>query len=96
MIGGVGDAILHPIPCGASVGGMKDWSECPEVERSPTRVSGAWLFQGSRVPVKALFENLGDGATVDEFVDWFPGVKRDQIEAVLDFAAASLEPLAVG
>ena len=75
---------------------MKDWSECPEVERSPTRVSGAWLFRGSRVPVKALFENLEDGATVDEFLDWFPGVKRGQVEAVLDFAAASLEPLAVG
>lgn len=48
------------------------------------------------MPVKALFENLEDGATVDEFLDWFPGVKRGQVEAVLDFAAASLEPLAVG
>jgi uncharacterized protein (DUF433 family) len=46
--------------------------------------------------VKALFENLEDGATVDEFLEWFPGVRRSQVEAVLDFAAASLEPLAVG
>ena len=75
---------------------MKDWSECHEVERSPERVSGAWLFRGTRVPVKALFENLEDGATVDEFLEWFPGVRRSQVEAVLDFAAASLEPLAVG
>lgn len=96
MTGRLGEAILRPTPCRDSVGGMKDWSECPEVERSPTRVSGAWLFRGSRVPVKALFENLEDGATVDEFLDWFPGVKRGQVEAVLDFAAASLEPLAVG
>ncbi len=96
MSGSVGDAILRPRAGPDSVGGMKDWSECPEVERSPTRVSGAWLFRGSRVPVKALFENLEDGATVDEFLDWFPGVKRGQVEAVLDFAAASLEPLAVG
>jgi len=66
---------------------MKDWSECPEVERSPARVSGAWVFRGSRVPVKALFENLGDGATVDEFLGWFPEVKRDQIQVVLEFAA---------
>lgn len=73
---------------------MKDWSECHEVERSPERVSGAWLFRGTRVPVKALFENLEDGATVDDFLNWFPGVERRQVEAVLDFAAASLEPLA--
>lgn len=96
MTGGAEDVTLRPTPRGGSVDCMKDWSECPEVERSPARVSGAWVFRGSRVPVKALFENLEDGATVDEFLDWFPGVKRVQIEAVLDFAAASLEPLAVG
>lgn len=96
MIGGVEDAALRPSPRGDSIGCMKDWSECPEVERSLTRVSGAWVFRGSRVPVKALFENLEDGATVDEFLEWFPGVRRSQVEAVLDFAAASLEPLAVG
>ena len=71
--------------------GMKDWSECGEVERLAGKVSGAWLFRGTRVPVKALFENLEDGATVDDFLDWFPGVARHQVEAVLDFAAASLE-----
>jgi uncharacterized protein (DUF433 family) len=71
---------------------MKDWGECREVERVDGKVSGAWLFLGTRVPVKALFENLEDGATVDEFLEWFPGVSRRQVEAVLDFAAASLEP----
>jgi uncharacterized protein (DUF433 family) len=96
VTGGAEDATLRQTPRGDKVDSMKDWSECPEVERSPARVSGAWVFRGSRVPVKALFENLEDGATVDEFLEWFPGVKRDQIEAVLDFAAASLEPLAAG
>lgn len=71
---------------------MSEWTDCPEVERRPETVGGAWLFCGTRVPVKALFENLEDGATVDDFLEWFPGVKRCQVEAVLDFTAASLEP----
>ena len=54
-----------------------------------------WIFQGTRVPVKALFENLEDGATVDQFLEWFPGVTRSQVEAVLDFTAASLDTEAV-
>ncbi len=74
---------------------MKDWSECPVVERNPGKISGAWLFRGTRVQVAALFENLEDGATVDEFLEWFPGVTRRQVEAVLEFAASSLEPLRV-
>lgn len=49
------------------------------------------MFANTRVPVRALFENLEDGATVDQFVEWFPGVTREQVEAVLEFAAASLE-----
>jgi uncharacterized protein (DUF433 family) len=69
---------------------MLDWSQCPEVERSPAKVSGAWLFRNTRVPVKALFENLDDGATVDEFLEWFPGVGKQQVIAVLDFAGQSL------
>lgn len=70
---------------------MIDWSECPAVERIPGKVSGAWLFRNSRVPVKALFENLEGGATVNEFLDWFPGVERSQVEAVLEHAQRSLE-----
>jgi len=69
---------------------MRDWSQCPPVERSPDRVSGAWVFRGTRVPVKALFENLESGARLDDFLDWFPGVAREQAEAVLDHAARSL------
>lgn len=69
---------------------MLEWSDCPSVERSAVKVSGAWVFQGTRVPVQALFENLEDGATVDDFLAWFPGVRRDQIRAVLEFAEQSL------
>jgi uncharacterized protein (DUF433 family) len=60
------------------------------VERSPERVSGAWVFRGTRVPVKALFENLEGGATVDQFLEWFQGVRREQVLAVLEFAQATL------
>ena len=69
---------------------MLNWSECSAVERVPGKVSGAWLFKGTRVPVKALFENLESGATVEDFLEWFPGVKREQVEAVLDYAQRSL------
>jgi uncharacterized protein (DUF433 family) len=69
---------------------MLDWSQCLAVERHPDRVSGAWLFRGTRVPVKALFENLESGARLEEFLDWFPGVTREQAEAVLEHATRSL------
>ncbi|NJN84018.1 MAG: DUF433 domain-containing protein [Caldilineaceae bacterium] len=60
--------------------------------RDPDKVSGAWVFRGTRVPVSALFENLRDGATVDEFLEWFPGVARAQVDAVLEY---ELDRLAV-
>ena len=69
---------------------MLDWTQCLAVERDPEKVSGAWVFKGTGVPVKALFENLEDGATVDEFLAWFPGVKHEQVEAVLEHAEQSL------
>lgn len=69
---------------------MSDWSQCPAVERSPDKVSGTWVFSGTRVPVKALFANLEDGATVKEFLEWFPGVSHGQVDAVLEHAQASL------
>jgi uncharacterized protein (DUF433 family) len=69
---------------------MLHWSECSAVDRTPGKVSGAWLFKGTRVPVKALFENLESGATIEDFLEWFPGVSREQIEAVLDHAQRSL------
>lgn len=66
-----------------------DWSSCPSVERDPERSGGARLFRGTRVPVLALFENLADGATVHEFVEWFPGVAIGQVRDVLEHAARS-------
>jgi len=70
---------------------MLDWSTCPAVERHLDRVSGAWVFRGTRVPVTALFSNLEGGATVDEFLDWFPGVTREQVNMVLEHAPHSLQ-----
>lgn len=67
-----------------------DWKRCSSVESSPDKVSGALVFCGTRVPVKALFENLEGGATVDEFLEWFPGVAREQVMAVLEFTEQSL------
>ena len=70
---------------------MNDWSSCPAVERDPQKVSGAWVFRGTRVPVSALFENLEDGAQLTDFVSWFPGVTLQQARAVLEHAARTLE-----
>ncbi len=67
-----------------------DWSQCPAVERIPGKVSGAWLFKGSRTPVSVVFENLEDGMTIDEIIEQFP-VSREEIKAVLEFAARSLD-----
>jgi uncharacterized protein (DUF433 family) len=63
---------------------MSDWSTCSAVESHANVVSGAWVFRGTRVPIRALFENLRDGATIDQFLQWFPDVTRQQVEAVLD------------
>lgn len=71
--------------------GMLDWSQCAAVERNPSKVSGAWVFKGTRVPVKALFENIEAGATVSEFLAWFPGVSPEQVDAVLEHASRSLD-----
>lgn len=68
---------------------MLDWSSCSEVERDVQRVSGAWVFRGTRVPVSALFENLEEGAQVNQFVEWFPGVTLKQVRVVLEHAASS-------
>ena len=70
---------------------MLDWSQCPAVERISGKVSGAWLFKNTRVPVKALFENIEGGATIQEFLDWFPGVTREQVDAMIEHARRSLE-----
>ena len=74
---------------------MLGWSTCAVVERASGNVSGAWLFKGTRVPVRALFENLEGGATVEQFLEWFPGVSREQALAVLKYAELSLADSAV-
>ena len=67
-----------------------DWSQCPAVESVPEKVSGAWVFKGTRTPVAVVFENLEDGMTIDEVMAQFP-VTRDQVKTVLEFAARSLD-----
>lgn len=69
---------------------MLDWSLCSAVERVPGKVSGAWVFKGTRVPVRALFENLENGASANDFLKWFPGVTHEQVVAVLEHAEHSL------
>ncbi len=64
---------------------VKSLDALDAVERHPDIVSGVWVFRGTRVPVAALFENLRDGATIDQFLEWFPGVSRAQVEAVLNY-----------
>lgn len=69
---------------------MADWDVCPGVERRPGKLSGVWTFAGTRVPVAALFENLESGATVEDFLDWFPGVDEWKVRAVLEHEAKAL------
>lgn len=69
---------------------MSAWTTCPAVERVADRVSRAWVFKGTGIPVRALFENLEAGARVEESVAWFPGVTHEQVMAVLAHAERSL------
>ena len=69
---------------------MTDWNTCPVVEQTPGRASGAWVFSGTRVPLYALYENLASGATIQEFVEWFPDVEEQQVRAVLEHEAEAL------
>jgi uncharacterized protein (DUF433 family) len=69
-----------------------DWSECPAVESVPGRRSGAWVFRDTRMPVATVFENLEVGASIEEIIEQYD-VTREQIQAVLEFAARSLDPL---
>jgi uncharacterized protein (DUF433 family) len=67
-----------------------DWSQCPAVDSIPGKRSGAWVFKDTRMPVSTVFENLESGASIEEIVDWFD-VTREQVVAVLEFAARSLD-----
>jgi uncharacterized protein (DUF433 family) len=68
-----------------------DWSKCPAVESIPGKVSGAWVFRDTRMPVATVFENLEAGMTIEEVMEEFD-VTREQVKAVLEFAARSLDP----
>jgi uncharacterized protein (DUF433 family) len=65
-----------------------DWSPCPAVETIPGKAGGAWVFKGTRMPVSVVFENLEDGMSIEELMEQFP-VSREQVKAVLEFAACS-------
>jgi uncharacterized protein (DUF433 family) len=67
-----------------------DWSQCPAVESIPGKVSGAWVFKGTPMPVSVVFENLEDGMTIEELMEEYP-VSREQVKAVLEFAVRSLD-----
>jgi uncharacterized protein (DUF433 family) len=69
-----------------------DWSKCHAVESVPGKLSGAWVFRGTRVPAAAVFENLEDGLTIAEVVALYDGLTQRQVKAVLEFAAHSLHP----
>jgi uncharacterized protein (DUF433 family) len=68
-----------------------DWSQCPAVESILGKVSGAWVLKGTRMPVSAIFENIEAGASVDDIMEWFDGLNREQVKAVIEFAARSLD-----
>ena len=70
---------------------MIDWDSCPAVESVPGRLGGAWVFAGTRVPVSALFGNLAAGAAIEEFLCWFEGVERWQVNAVLERLVENLD-----
>jgi uncharacterized protein (DUF433 family) len=68
-----------------------NWSQCPAVESVPGKVSGAWVLRGTRMPVVTIFENLEAGASIDDIIQWFDGLNREQVKAVIDFVARSLD-----
>ena len=74
---------------------MTDWSKCPAVESVPGRVSGAWVFKDTRLPLYVLFENLAEGATIHDFIEWFGGVAESEVKAVLEHVAQDLRAKAV-
>jgi uncharacterized protein (DUF433 family) len=68
-----------------------DWSQCPAVESVPGKASGAWAPRGTRMPVAAIFENIEAGANIDGIMEWLGGLDREQVKAVIEFAARSLD-----
>ncbi|MDP9013721.1 MAG: DUF433 domain-containing protein [Pseudomonadota bacterium] len=70
-----------------------DWSQCSVVESVPGKVSGAWVLKGTRMPVSAIFENFEAGANIDDLMQWYEGLDREQVIAVIEFAVRSLDRL---
>jgi len=68
-----------------------DWSQCQAVEGVPGKVSGAWVLRGTRMPVATIFKNLEAGANIDDIMEWFDGLDREQVKAIIEFAARSLD-----
>ena len=71
--------------------GQIDWGQCPRIERDPEIMSGAWCFEGTRVPISALFMNLASGLSIPEFMEQFPNARAEHIKAVLNFQADRLD-----
>jgi uncharacterized protein (DUF433 family) len=69
-----------------------DWSQCPVLESIPGKVSGAWVFRGTRVPVSAILKNL-EYLSINEVVQEYPSITREQVRTVLDFVARSADPV---
>jgi uncharacterized protein (DUF433 family) len=68
---------------------MMLWTDCPVVETNPAVMSGVPVMRGTRIPVATVFENIEGGATIEQVVEWFPGLVIDDVKAVLRFVAAS-------
>ncbi len=68
-----------------------DWSQCSAVESIPGKVSGAWVLRGTRMPVAAVFENIEAGANIDDIMEWFDGLEREQVKAAIEFGVRSLD-----
>ena len=73
-----------------------DWSRCSAVESVPGKVSGAWVLKGTRMPVSAIFENLEAGASLDNIMEWYDGLNREQVKTVIEFAGRSVGKAPVG
>ena len=73
---------------------MKNWNTCPSVERTPGKVSGAWVFGGTGIPLSALYEILASGTSIKEFVEWFPSVDEQQGRTVLEHGPRALKAAA--
>jgi uncharacterized protein (DUF433 family) len=71
-----------------------DWAQCPVLESVPDKVSGAWVFRGTRMPVSAIIRNLT--LPMDQLLENYPSVTREHIETVLEFLASSADPVFSG